>query len=239
MLREINTPSSSVRTRRACMTSCFGGGAESTSNSLICIPGNEATNETAGLAAALPQNRVPTNYNAARARFKQHLSREWAASNRHSKPYRIVGPARVKPETRWASTGRRAWSWPAWGLATPLCWWRTVTGSGWTTTRTATTAITGFRRMRPIYWRMSGGGLWPDTESSVGVTQHYRRSSPMLTDGALVPEVPGASMTPSTWTMSPRTETEEESVPAVEHLRRLGWLWRAPPMPERQHKGSF
>ena len=60
------------------------------------IPGNEAADETAGLAAALPQDQVPTNYNAARARLKQHLSREWAASNRHSKHYEIVGPARVK-----------------------------------------------------------------------------------------------------------------------------------------------
>ena len=60
------------------------------------IPGNEAADETAGLAAALPQDQVPTNYNAARARLRQHLSREWAVSNRHSKHYEIVGPARVK-----------------------------------------------------------------------------------------------------------------------------------------------
>ena len=61
---------------------------------------NEATDETAGLAAALSQDRVPVNYNAARARLKQYPNREWAGSNRHSKHYQIVGPTRVKLEDR-------------------------------------------------------------------------------------------------------------------------------------------
>ena len=47
------------------------------------IRGNETADETAGLAAALPQDRVPVNYNAARVRLKQYPNREWAGSNRH------------------------------------------------------------------------------------------------------------------------------------------------------------
>lgn len=60
------------------------------------IPGNEAADEVAGLAAALPQDRVPISYGAARARLKQHLSREWTASNRHSRHFEIGGDARTK-----------------------------------------------------------------------------------------------------------------------------------------------
>ena len=39
---------------------------------------------------------MPVSYGAARARLKQHLGREWTASNRHSKHFEIVGEARIK-----------------------------------------------------------------------------------------------------------------------------------------------
>ena len=60
------------------------------------IPGNEAADEVAGLAADLPRDRVPVSYGAARARLKQHLGREWTASNRHSRHLEVVDEARTK-----------------------------------------------------------------------------------------------------------------------------------------------
>ena len=59
-------------------------------------PGNEAADEVAGLAADLPQDRVPVSYGAARARIKQHLGRDWTASNRHSRHFEVVGEVRIR-----------------------------------------------------------------------------------------------------------------------------------------------
>lgn len=59
------------------------------------IEGNELADSVAREAAALPQKKVPVNLNAAKARLKLHLGREWVASNKDTDHYAIVGPGRV------------------------------------------------------------------------------------------------------------------------------------------------
>ena len=58
---------------------------------------NEIADEVAKQAASLPQNKVPINLNAAKARLKLHLGREWVEGNRSTQHYDIVGPGRIKP----------------------------------------------------------------------------------------------------------------------------------------------
>ena len=63
------------------------------------IPGNDLADSVAGEAATLPQIQVPINLNAAKARLKLHLGREWAASNKdarhYNNMYNIVGPGKI------------------------------------------------------------------------------------------------------------------------------------------------
>ena len=40
---------------------------------------------------------MPIDLNAAKARLKAHMGREWVSSTRHSHHSSIVGPARIKP----------------------------------------------------------------------------------------------------------------------------------------------
>ena len=56
----------------------------------------ELADSVAREAAKLPQKEVPFNLAAAKARLKLHLGREWAASNKGTRHYNIVGPGRIK-----------------------------------------------------------------------------------------------------------------------------------------------
>ena len=53
---------------------------------------NEIADQVAKEAAALNQGSVPINPDAAKARFKLHLGREWAESSSGTKYYGTVGP---------------------------------------------------------------------------------------------------------------------------------------------------